>query len=231
MKRPALFLGMIIFCMGLPAAFGEGFPDARDETIDFHVHPNPKNSVNVLSKLPAETIKMMSKLAKGALKLNPAKLDAAEGSFVVPFSSLEMPRKEMKSHMLGAQWIEADKYPDATFTISGIEKPELKKKAVRATLKGKMSIHGVEKEMSVPVTMVYTQDAKKDSKKDHLSIRAKFDIKLADFGIKGRDGSPNNGKKGVADAVQLTVNLSLGVGDPPQAAAPKPRELPRARAN
>lgn len=194
-------------------ANGEGFSGGRDENLNFHVHKNQANAITVLSKLPAETIKMTAKQFTGQLNINPAKLDSATGEFTVPFKNLDMPSKTMKEHMLSPTWIDATQHPDAKFTITGIEKVTPKKKTIEATLKGKMAIHGVEKEMSIPVTMAYTKDTRKDSKKDTLSIRAKFEIKLADFEIKGRDGKPNNGAKGVADTLQMTVNIHMGVGE------------------
>jgi len=197
------FVAGIVALIALPA-FGEGFKDARAGEATFEVSKKGKPSVTFTSKAPGETFKGTGKEMSGSLTLDPSKLDAATGEFAVPFKSIDTGIGGRNKHMLSARWIDAGQYPDAVFTVEGIEKVKPGTSSVKASLKGTMKIHGQEKATSVPVTLVYVKDKKDGGTKDTLAIKATFPVKLSDYGI----SDPAVGKK-VAETMRLAVTVTL----------------------
>ena len=203
MTRHLFPFASILTLMALPA-FAEGIKDARPGEASFEVSKKAKNNVTFTSKAPAETFKGTGKEVRGNLTLDPTKLDTATGEFAVPFKSLDTGNGGRNQHMLSARWIDAGKYPDAVFTVDGIEKVKVSASSVKASLKGTMKIHGQEQPMSIPVTLVYVKDKKEGGTHDTLAIKATFPIKLADFAI----SDMAVGKK-VADTMRLAVAVTL----------------------
>lgn len=189
------------------AAHADGIKDARAGEATFTVNKKGKNSVALTSKAPGETFKGASKTVEGKLTLDPSKLDSASGEFRVPFKSLDTGNRMRNQHMLSSRWIDADKNPDAVFTVSGIEKVKAGPAVVKANLKGTMAIHGQEKEMSIPVTLVYVKDKAEGGTHDTLGVKANFNIRLEDFGI----SDPAVGKK-VAESMRMTVSVMMDAG-------------------
>lgn len=225
MKTRWMVGGMLGALASAQAVLAGGFPEARDEEAKFHVRKKVKTWIKLESKAPGETIKGNIKEFSGQLKLNPAKLDSASGKFTVPLKNLDTANKVRNQHMLSSDWMEADKYPDVEFTVESIEGAKLEKKSVDARLKGKMKIHGVEKDVSIPVRMVYVKDKKADGKADTLDIRGEFEIKLADYEIKGKPGAV--GTK-VANTMKMSVSAHMGVGEVEEkakATKPPPKSL------
>ncbi len=196
----------IAACVALmsSAVLADAFKDARAGEATFEVSKKTKPSVTFTSKAPGETFKGAGKEMKGSLTLDPSKLDAATGEFAVPFKSIDTGIGGRNKHMLSARWIDAGQYPDAVFVVEGIEKVKTGSSGVKASLKGTMKIHGQEKEMSVPVTLVYVKDKKEGGTKDTLAIKANFPVKLSDYGI----SDPAIGKK-VAESMKLAVTVTL----------------------
>jgi len=176
---------------------------ALDEKIKFAVDKKSKrNSVVFTSKTSTETFKGTTKAITGDITLNPAKLDGIEGSFTVPWKSIDTGKPGRNEHMLSAPWIDSATHPDIVFTISGLE--DLKAagktgKSVKGKFAGKMAMNGEERDVKIPFTMTWFGEPKE---KEGLGIKSTFKINLSDYKIAGRGIG-----KGVAATQALEVSV------------------------
>ncbi len=107
-------------------------------------------------------------------------LDAATGNFVfeAPVKSFKFEKELMKDHF-NENYMESDKFPKSQFNgkISNVSAVNFSKDGTYpTTVSGKLTIHGVAQDVSVPGTIVV-------SGKD-VTAKAKFKIVLEKYGIK-----------------------------------------------
>jgi polyisoprenoid-binding protein YceI len=103
----------------------------------------------------------------------------------------------MEEHF-NENYVESEKYPQATFKGKVNEKIDLTKDGEnKATVTGKMTLHGVTKDITTEGTIT--------KKGDDLIILSKFKIKVADYNIK----VPSLYVQNIAEVVDVTVNITL----------------------
>jgi len=185
---------------------------ALDEKLKFVVDRKSKrNSVSFISKTSVETIKGKTTDITGEITLNPAKLDAIEGKFTVPWKSLDTGKPRMNDHMMTKPWVDAASHPEIVFTITGME--DLKAsgktgKSVSAKFKGKMAMNGEERDVSIPVVMTWFGSPTDKEGIGIKSLKGKFKVNLSDYKIAGRDV----GKK-VAATEEIDVSVVVRRAD------------------
>jgi polyisoprenoid-binding protein YceI len=116
--------------------------------------------------------------ASGTLSLNPAKASASTLSVSVPIASVSTTNAKLDSELKEADWLDAAKYPTATFTANKITAS-----AGTAKVAGTLTLHGVTKPVvfSVkfngagvnPLDKAYT-----------VGFEVRGRIKRSDFGVK-----------------------------------------------
>lgn len=111
-------------------------------------------------------------------------------------------------HMYGSDWLEAGKYPNLTYEVTKLDKVKSNSAAGKTTINavalGKFTMHGVTKEMSVPVVITYIPESDATRKRaagDFLNVEGKLDVKWRDYGVKG--------KKGTEEKVGETINCTF----------------------
>jgi polyisoprenoid-binding protein YceI len=94
--------------------------------------------------------------------------------FSIPISEFQFAKSLMQEHF-NEKYMESDKYPKSTFQgkIAGFDPAASGPQQLKAT--GKLSIHGVTKEVEIPGTL--------EKKNDKLLLKSKFIVKLADYKI------------------------------------------------
>jgi polyisoprenoid-binding protein YceI len=114
--------------------------------------------------------------------------------FSIPIKEFEFDKALMKEHF-NEKYLESEKFPKATFSgkVTGFLKDSRGEQAAMA--KGKMTIHGVSREIEVPgvITMEGGQ----------LTVRAVFKIKLADYEVK----IPQLLWKNIAEEVEVKIDF------------------------
>jgi polyisoprenoid-binding protein YceI len=124
-------------------------------------------------------------------------LNIASGDWVfsVPMTEFKFDKKLMEEHF-NEKYVESEKYPKAIFSgkLIGFSPEATGKQQVRAV--GKLSIHGVSKEIDVPGTIQVT-DLK-------LAADARFVIKLDEYNIE----RPKILWKNIAEEVEVTVTFT-----------------------
>ncbi len=149
-----------------------------------------KSKVVFFSDAAIEDITAENKKASGIFNQ-----DNGEIVFSIPISGFKFAKALMQEHF-NEKYMESDKYPKATFQgkVEGFSKdaPSGPAKAV-----GKMTIHGVTKDVEIPGTM--TKQGNK------LQMNAKFMVKLADYNIT----IPQLLWQNIAEQVEVTVDFTF----------------------
>ncbi len=122
-------------------------------------------------------------------------IDAEKGqvAFIVPVSGFEFEKALMQEHF-NENYLETDKYPNATFTGT-IDDWEysLGKKEVDVT--GELTIHGIKRKVTLPGTI--------HLKESEAEVESVFKVRLADHKIK----IPKAVFYNIAEEVEVTVRF------------------------
>ena len=125
----------------------------------------------------------------GTIVFDPANLTTAKLNFKLKVESINTGNGLQNKHARGDEWFHAEKYPYIEFESTKIEKTEAGFKAI-----GKLEMHGVKKEVTIPFTF-----SKKGNKGTFI---AKFNVSRSEYNV---------GKKGndVADLLKITATLPV----------------------
>jgi len=115
--------------------------------------------------------------------------------FSIPIKEFEFAKSLMKEHF-NDKYMETEQFPKAIFQgkISGYQSSVAGEQ--KATATGKMTIHGLTRDVQIPGTMINTNGA--------LTMKAKFMVKLADYKIT----IPQLLWKNIAEEVEVTVEFN-----------------------
>ena len=178
---------------------------AAPENFDFK---DPKGVNNAVFKLtaPLETIEGSASGISGTVSFDPENPAATTGKIIVASESLTVPNPMQEEHMHSANWLDAAKYPEITFAAESLANVKTETNVTTADVTGTFSLHGVSKEMTVPIQLTYLKDKlsaeSPNLKGDLLVIRANFVINREDFNIQ---------KGQFEDKVGTNIDLTLGI--------------------
>ena len=197
---------LLLSCLLLPFA-----ATAAEQTFDFK-DPKGVNTARFTLDAPLESISGNANGITGTLTIDPAKPEATKGSIVIDAKTLNVENAMMKEHMLGAEWLDVAKNPTISFTVSGLSDFKMEGDKATANVKGKFSLKGVEKEITVPanVTLLKGKLGARTGGKmqgDLMVIRTEFTIKRADYGI-----NPKAPTDKVSD--DIVINLAIAGSSP-----------------
>jgi polyisoprenoid-binding protein YceI len=178
---------------------------AAPQVFDFK---DPKGVNNAIFKTdaPLESINGSATGISGTVTFDPANPGATKGKIVVAAASLNVPNSMMKEHLQSPMWLDAQKYPDISFEVKELKNVKTTGDNTTADAVGTFSMHGVSKEMTVPIKLTYLKDKLAQrlpgKEGDLLVIRANFQLKRADFKINAGQGT---------DKVSDEIDLSLAI--------------------
>jgi polyisoprenoid-binding protein YceI len=142
----------------------------------------------------------------GSVSFDPENPAATTGKIVVAAESLTVPNPMQKEHLHGANWLEVTKYPEITFEAKSFANVKTDSNVTSADVSGTFTLHGVSKDLTVPVKLTYLKDKLSarvpNMQGDLLVIRANFAINREDFNIQ---------KGQYEDKVSPTINLTLSI--------------------
>jgi polyisoprenoid-binding protein YceI len=149
-----------------------------------------KSKVVFFSDAAIEDITAENKKASGLFNQ-----DNGEIVFSIPISGFKFAKALMQEHF-NEKYMESDKFPKATFqgAIQGYDK---QLSSGSATAKGKMTIHGVTKEVQIPGTLI--------RQGNKLQMTSKFMVRLADYNI----AIPQLLWQNIAEQVEVTVDFTF----------------------
>ena len=178
---------------------------AAPQSFDFK---DPKGVNNAVFKLdaPLESINGSASGITGSVSFDPENPAATSGKIVVASESLTVPNPMQKEHLHGANWLDTAKYPEITFETKSLANVKTEGPVTTAEVTGNFSLHGVSKEITVPVKFTYLKDKLAarvpNLKGDLLVLRANFVINREDFNIQ---------KGQYEEKVSPTIDLSLSI--------------------
>ena len=183
-----------------------GTLSAAPQSFDFK---DPKGVNNVVFKLdaPLEAINGSANGITGTVTFDTSNPSATTGRLVIATATLTVPNPVMNGHLHSDAWMDVAKYPEIVFEAKSLSGVKTKENATTATVTGSLTVKGVTKEISAPVTLTYLPDKLglrvPNMKGDLLVIRTQFQIKRSDYGI--NPGAPQDK---VNDTIDLTLSLA-----------------------
>lgn len=117
--------------------------------------------------------------ASGTLTLDTAKLGVSKLDVSVPVQSVLTTVSVLDTELKGEQWLDASKYPNATFVSTKITKTGDN----TATIAGNLTLHGVTKPVTLKARLIGAGTNPLD-KSVTIGFEATGTIKRGDFGIK-----------------------------------------------
>jgi polyisoprenoid-binding protein YceI len=178
---------------------------AAPQSFDFK---DPKGVNNAVFSLdaPLESVNGSASGISGTVSFDPENPSATTGKIVVAAESMTVPNPMQKEHLHGANWLDVGKYPEITFEAKSLANVKTEGSVTTADVSGTFTLHGVSKDLTVPVKLTYLKDKLSarvpNLKGDLLVIRANFNINREDFDIQ---------KGNYEDKVSPTINLTLSI--------------------
>lgn len=150
-----------------------------------------RNVVKFESQAPFETIIGITNRIGVTVSLNPEDITKnVKGKTIVDVASLKTGIDLRDKDMRSKSFLDTETFPTAEFSLTSFtnaSSTELKSgNKVTATANGKLTIHGVTKDVSVPVVITYfkeSEDTKVRLKGNLLIVSSSFSIKMTDYGL------------------------------------------------
>lgn len=165
------------------------------------------------SDAPLETVVGTTAMLEGNIDVDLTEPQTgARATIAVDLASMRTGVDLRDEHMRSPMWLDTGRFPTATFVLERVEpdggaKLEYDKK-VRGTVHGKLTIKGVTKDVSAPVTvgLFRTNEglAKLGLTGDILRAKVELEVRLADYGI-----NPPANIAGLKFADTVTLNLDI----------------------
>jgi hypothetical protein len=114
--------------------------------------------------------------------------------FSVPIREFQFEKKLMQEHF-NEKYMESEKYPKATFSGKLINLDVTKANEQQVKAKGKLTIHGVTKDVELDGTAQLG---------DKIVLKSKFSVKLADYNVT----IPQLMFQNIAEEVEVTINFT-----------------------
>jgi polyisoprenoid-binding protein YceI len=128
------------------------------------------------------------------------------GEVSISTSSIKTGIEKRDENLRGVSWLNSEKYPIITFKIKEITQVDrIEDNVLKIVLLGEFTLRGKTNLVYANATMKYlveSETTKQIMPGDLISVVARFDIKLSDFGI-NHAMIPNR----VSDKIQITANL------------------------
>lgn len=147
-----------------------------------------KSYIKFYSSAPMEDIEATNETVKSIIDL-----DKGEMVYSVKIKDFQFEKSLMQEHF-NENYLESEKYPKSTFSgiIKNWNKQEGEQEVVVA---GKLSIHGITKEVEISGKINYSGD--------QVTVYAKFPVELKDYKVK----IPKALFYNIAESVEVTVDF------------------------
>jgi len=165
------------------------------------------NQATFHSSAPLEDITGMSTDVWGKVSFDVADIaNTLEGEIKISTASIKSGIELRDEHIRSENWLNAEKYPEITFNIKDVKNvKEIDGNKIKAIVAGEFTVLGVTKDVTSEVQLTYLEESEFTKIKlpgDLLGVKAKFNIKLSDFGVQNM----SLGKR-VSEEIEITVNI------------------------
>jgi hypothetical protein len=152
-----------------------------------------QGKVKFVSDAPLELIQAETSTITGLLRISDRSF-----AFVIPMKTFEGFNSSLQKTHFNENYIESNKYPNATFEGKIIEDIDFSQPGTyNIRGKGKFQVHGVEQERIIRCQLIVA--------KDRITINSKFTVMLADHNIK----IPSVVAQKITEEVAIEMNAVL----------------------
>lgn len=166
-----------------------------------------KNQFTWTSDAPLEKIKGTAEGVSGSFTIDPKNVAGLRGTISAQVATMKTGSGTRDEHLRGAQWLDAARHPQISFTIASVSNVKVTGNKATATATGTFSMHGVTKQMSIPFTITWLDESATTQKRapgDLVMVEASFSVALKDFKVAGSQGLI--GSK-VGETIAITAKL------------------------
>lgn len=209
MKIRIQTIATITTVLGLAA----GTLQAAPQTFDF-TDPKGVNNIRFQLDAPLESISGTSTGVSGEVRFDVSAPDQTSGRIVIDASTLTVGNPVMREHLHSADWLNVAENASIVFEVIEVAETRSIDDSIEAKVKGRLSLNGITREITVPVRFTHLPDllgarlGDDSVKGDLLVLRADFEVNRSDFGIQAGE---------MTDRVAETIEISLALAG----AAPK----------
>jgi polyisoprenoid-binding protein YceI len=114
---------------------------------------------------------------EGTVQINEEKPELSSVEFTIHATSIDTAEKDRDTHLRSADFFEVEKFPTITFRSKRV----IKKSADAYDVVGDLTIHGVTKEITLPVT--HLGKAKDPWGNERVGFEAEITLNRKDFGL------------------------------------------------
>jgi polyisoprenoid-binding protein YceI len=187
MKSKAIFASLI-------AALALGATTQAADT--YRIDPAHSSVGFSITHLVISTVKGKFKDFSGEVSLDGKDITAAKG--IIQTKSIDTSNDRRDGHLRSADFFNAEKFPTITFESKRVEK-----KGNETVLIGDYSMHGVTKELALPVKV--NGPVKDPWGNSRIGIQAKATISRKDYGISWNQ-TLETGGVALSDEVEIEIN-------------------------
>lgn len=179
-NRAALFV--------IPALALVGFASRRAALQQYEIQdPKGANGFTFAMVDGLEPIHGQGNDVSGTVVLDPQNPANSKGKVTIGIKALKLTSEVMTGNMMGEWCLDADKHPTATFEVTSGKVKKAKDGVFEGTATGNLTIKGITKSISVPVSARIVKDGVKerfgDRGGDLLMFSTKFSFNRFDFEI------------------------------------------------
>jgi len=204
LPRPRIrSVAALLALLSLPALAGA-------EPRTFQVRADGGSRIQFVSDAPLETITGVTTRVTGSITVDPARLSTARGRASVQTATLRTGNDTRDEHLRADTWLDAARFPNATFELTAVEGAEslTANQPADVRVRGRFTLHGVTKEVvaSARVRWMPITDELRQTPGitgDVLRIRASFAVRLTDYGV----SVPRIVRLKVANEIGVSVDL------------------------
>lgn len=156
------------------------------------IYSGKTTEITFFSTAPLENITAVNKVSRPLLNTK-----SGDVQIKVPITGFIFEKPLMQEHF-NENYMESEKFPDATFKGKIQETVDYTKDGThKVNIKGKLTVHGVEKERTLPATLVI--------KGSEITVESKFQITLKEHNIT----VPELVFQKIAETVDVTLKSTL----------------------
>ena len=134
--------------------------------------------IQFVSDAPLETITGVSSRVSGSVSFDASNLSSASGTITVPVASIRTGMDLRDEHLRSDNWLDAQRHPNATFEITGVEGASSipNNQLTRLRLRGRFTIHGRTHDVVASARVRIAPNGQ-------LRGQASFSVQLTDYDV------------------------------------------------
>ena len=198
---------ILLSLLFIVSSFSQGFNVGKSGTQTFSFDdPKGRNQATFFSSTPLEDVTGITNDVKGSVTFDVNDIKTLKGSVSISTGSINTGIDLRNEHMKSANWLDAESYPQITFTIKKVGDVQVvSDNSLKAKVTRDFSLHGVTKEVTANATMNYLVESEQTRQRapgDLLGVKANFDIVLSNYNVSNKI----LGEK-VSDKIEIEVNI------------------------